>query len=170
MMKEKIAYNRSGKIKSRIFAIILVVLSCSLALSAYKSLTRSFDGKIVYKKIQNGFIKNNYDLYIDQEYKSSSSKDLSNQDIMNVLIENLSDYTKIGVSYFTFEDAEISMIVQKQKGSPIIILNGESFIDQGLYWLFISLLGIIISIIIYKHTLIKLPNVHYNNEDEEIEL
>lgn len=170
-MEEKTKYNQSGKIKARLFALLLLVLSCSLTLSAYKSLRRSFDGKIVYKKVQNGFIKNNYDLYIDQEYKSNQIKDLTKQEILNVLIDNLNEYSKIGVSYFTYEDAEISMIIKKEKNSPIISLNGSNFIDQGLFWFIISLLGIIISVTIYRQTLIKIPNKQDNDiEDEEIYL
>ena len=63
-MEERTKINRSGKIKSRIFALILLVLSCSLALVSFKSLNRSFEGMVMHKAINNGFIQKKYDLYI----------------------------------------------------------------------------------------------------------
>ncbi len=170
-MEEITKYNRFGKIKSRVFALIVLMLSCSLALSAFRSLSRKFDGKIVYKKVQNGFISNNYDLYLNQDYKNTINKDLSNQDIINFFVENLDDYRKVGVSYFTYEDAEISMIIKKEKWSPIILLNENVFIDQGMYWIFLTILGIIISFTIYFQSKKKPNNVHENNlDDEELDL
>ena len=63
------------------------------------------------------------------------------------------------------------MIIKKEKGSPIIKLNGNSFIDQGVFWLALSIIGALISFMIYKQTLKKLPNEDENKiNDEEIEL
>ncbi|MBP5468494.1 MAG: hypothetical protein J6Z11_04545, partial [Candidatus Riflebacteria bacterium] len=78
------------------------------------------------------------------------------------------DYTMIGVSYFVYVQADKSMIIKKEKNSPVIYLNNEKFIDKGLVWGIISILGMIISFLIYKQTLIKLPNEDSNKTDEEI--
>lgn len=169
-MEENVKYNRSGKIKARSFALILLILSCSLAFSAFKSLGRSFDGIIVFKNVQNGLFRNNYNLYIDQDYnKNNNNQELNKNDIINVLVDNLSDYTKIGVSYFAYEETDLSSIIKKEKYSPIIKINNTKFLDQGLFWLIASLLGIIISIIIYKNT-INNKNLYSrktNDTDEE---
>ncbi len=170
-MEERTKINRSGKIKSRIFALILLVLSCSLALVSFKSLNRSFEGMVMHKAINNGFIQKKYDLYINQDYEANKKQDIARQDIINVLVENYNDYTKVGVSYFAYEEAEKLMIIKKEKGSPIIKLNGNSFIDQGVFWLALSIIGALISFMIYKQTLKKLPNEDENKIiDEEIEL
>ena len=171
-MEETTKINRSGKIKSRIFALILLVLSCSLALISFKSLSRNFEGMIMHKEINNGFIQKKYDLYINQDYEANKQNDISKQDIINVLVENYNDYTKVGVSYFAFEEAERLMIIKKQKYSPIIKINDNSFIDQGVFWLALSLLGAIISFMIYKQTLKKIANAQETKEidEEEIEL
>ena len=171
-MEESIKVNRSGKIKSRIFALILLVLSCSLALVACKSLNRSFDGMIMNKEIHNGFIQNNYDLYINPDYKDNSAQTISKQDIMNVLVENYNDYLKVGVSYFAYEEADRLMIIKKAKGSPLIKLNENTFIDQGVFWMALSVIGAIISIMIYKQTLKKQSDTVETKtlDEEEIEL
>ena len=171
-MKEQTRINRFGKIKSRIFALILLGLSCSLALVACKSLNRSFDGMIMNKEIHNGFIQNNYDLYINPDYKDNAAQTISNKDIMNVLVENYNDYLKVGVSYYAYEEAERLMIIKKEKGSPIIKLNENSFIDQGVFWLALSAIGAIISIMIYKQTIKNLSDTELTKtiDEEEIEL
>ena len=171
-MEENTKVNRFGKIKSRIFALILLGLSCSLALVSFKSLGRSFDGMIMHKEIHNGFIQNNYDLYINQDYKDNNNQEISKQDIMNVLVENFNDYQKVGVSYFAYEEAERLMIIKKSKGSPIIKINNISFIDQGVFWLALSLIGAAISVMIYKQTIKNLPNTEEIKtlDEEEIEL
>lgn len=171
-MEESIIVNRSGKIKSRVFALILLVLSCSLALVACKSLNRSFDGMIMNKEIHNGFIQKNYDLYINPDYKDNSSQTISRQDIINVLDENYNDYLKVGVSYFAYEEAERLMIIKKAKGSPIIKLNENTFIDQGVFWMALSIIGVIISIMIYKQTIKNQSDavVTKTVDEEEIEL
>ena len=163
--------NPFGKIKTRVFALILLMLSCSLALSAIKSLGRSFDGMIMHKEIHSGFIQKNYDLYINQDYKDYKKEEITTQDIINVFVENFDYYTKVGVSYFAYEEAEKAMIITKSKGSPIFTLNGATFIDQGVFWLILSFLGVIISILIYKQTISKINNTNINRaEDEELEL
>lgn len=171
-MEESKNVNRSGKIKSRIFALILLVLSCSLALVACKSLNRSFDGMIMNKEIHNGFIQNNYDLYINPDYKDNSEQTISRQDIINVLDENFNDYLKVGVSYFAYEEADRLMIIKKDKGSPIIKLNENSFIDQGVFWMALSVIGAIISILIYKQTIKNQSDTVETKtiDEEEIEL
>jgi hypothetical protein len=171
-MEENLKVNRSGKIKTRIFALILLVLSCSLALVACKSLNRSFDGMIMNKEIHNGFIQKNYDLYINPDYKDNSGQTITRQDIINVLDENYNDYLKVGVSYFAYEEADRLMIIKKEKGSPIIKLNENTFIDQGVFWLTLSAIGVMISIMIYKQTIKKLSDTNEtkNIDEEEIEL
>ncbi len=171
-MSDKVKYNKFGKIKSRAFAFILLMLSCSLGLTAFRSLGRSFNGLVVHKEIHNGFIQNNYDLYIEQNDLNNSKVEISNKDVINILALKLDDYTKIGVSYFVYEAAEKSMIVKKIKNSPIIDLNGETYIDQGLFWGIMSLIGIILSILIYRQTLIVVANqIEDENElNDEIEL
>ena len=171
-MKEQTSINRFGKIKSRIFAIILLGLSCSLALVAFKSLNRSFDGIIMNKEIHNGFIQNNYDLYINPNYKDNSDQTISKQDILNVFVGNYNDYFKVGVSYFAYEEADRLMVIKKEKYSPIIKLNENTFIDQGVFWLTLSIIGVIISIMIYKQTLKKYSNNTDTKtfDEEEIEL
>ena len=111
-------------------------------------------------------------MFIDQDYKSNVNQTISNKDVINIFTLNFDDYTKVGVSYFAYEAAEKSMIIKKEKNSPIIRLNGEKFIDQGLFWGILSIIGMFISFLIYKQTLIKFSesNDDENKINEEIEL
>ena len=42
--------NKTGFVKARAFALILLILSCSLALSSYRSLRREFNGTVFKKE------------------------------------------------------------------------------------------------------------------------
>ena len=165
-MDEQTKYNRSGIIKSRIFAIVVLMLSCSLAISAFKSLGREFDGMIMSKETTSGFIQKNYDLFLNQNYKSDAHKEITNSDALTVLMGHFDDFTRVGVSRFAYQDAEPSMLIKKKQGSPIIVINGINYIDQGLFWAFISLFGMIISNLIYKQTLLKLPDTDENKSED----
>ena len=167
--KEDIKYNPSGKIKARFFALILLALSCSLAITAFKSLGRNFDGLVVYKAVHTGFIQKNYDLYISQDYSSNSQQKLSNSEAIQLMVENFEDYTKVGVSYFAFQEAMISSRVTKKRGSPIVIVDGSYFIDQGLFWIFLSLLGSATAVTIYRQTSVPLKSAD-KNKSEDLDL
>ena len=168
-MEQETKYNRLGKIKARIFALVLLMLSCSLAITAFKSLNRRFDGIIIHKEVRSGFIQKNYDLYLNENYKSTEKIEISNNDAIKILTENFDDYSKVGVSYFAFQDAEPMMSISKKQGSPLITLNGITYIDQGLFWIFISLFGVAISYAIYKQTNVKFKDSR-PEESEDIEI
>lgn len=157
-MKEEVKHNPSGKIKSKIFALVVLALSLSLGRTAIKSLARSFDGMIMHKEIHSGFIQKKYDLYINTDYQKTSNPEITNKDAINVLLENFDDYVKVGVSYFAYQEAAPTMVITKKSYSPIIALNGANFIDQGLFWLFMSFMGGIISVVIYRQTLTEKRN------------
>lgn len=163
-MEERTQYNRSGKIKSRVFALILLMLSCSLAIVAYKSLRREFDGIIIEKETKSGFITKRYNLLI-----YADSKNLNHIEVLNILQGNYADLQTVGISKFAYNDAMTSERIRKRSGSPIITIGNTTYIDQGLFWIAISILGMLISNLIYRQTLIKLPDTD-KNKTEDLEI
>lgn len=165
-MEQETKYNRSGIIKARVFALVVLMLSCSLAITSYKSLSRQFDGIVMHKEIRAGFIQKRYNLFIDQNYKAGGKIELSNKDAIKILTENIDDLLMVGVSYFAYQDAQPVMSIKKDKGSPIIKINETNYIDQGLFWAFISLFGIIVSYVIYKQTTVNIPDSDTNRTED----
>ncbi len=162
MEEEKTRYNRSGKIKSRLFALILLMLSCSLCIVALKSLGREFKGMIVQKEVGSGFIPHKrYNLHIIENYQN-----IERNDIIALLMDSEATTERVGVSRFAYNEAEPSLIISKKEYSPIITIGDSKFIDQGLFWLFLSILGFAISFIIYLQTVKELKDADKNRSED----
>lgn len=54
---------RHGRLRVSLIALVLLVLSCALVLSASRSLGRGFDGQVVHK-VQNSGLIDNHSLYL----------------------------------------------------------------------------------------------------------
>ncbi len=159
----KLALNRSGKIKTRIFALILLMLSCSMLISAFRSLSREFSGIVVKRSTSPGITSTQY-LYL-----RSDDIDLSQNDVIAALTENDQPSSqRYGVSAIVYEQAQLFEVVSKKSFSFFIVVGGESFFDQGLLWLLMGLAGIAIALVMHFQTLDKRTGPKYQSEELEI--
>lgn len=161
---------RAGKIKIRIFALLLLILSCGIIISAYRSLSREFSGIVVKKVISPGFSSNNYWLYLAREPLTLNSSDTT---LLDALLseqgfEISSALHRVGVSSVVFEESSELTIVSKESMSPFINVQSGSHIDLGINWLLMGLAGIFLSIWMYRQTLKTRKNRKYESEDLEI--
>ena len=156
--------SKSGKIKTRIFAFILLVLSLSLLLTSYKSLNREFKGIIVKKSSSSGLTKTHYWLSILPEDMINAS---DTEAILNALSANNSPQ-RIGVSEIVHTEARPFNLVSKKRLSPFILLGETKHIDLGVLWFIFGLAGITGSFAMYYQTL-KKGNQSQKYETEELE-
>lgn len=150
---KKLVAKRSGKIKIRLFALMLLIISCSFVLSGFRSLNREFEGTVIKKHQLPGVISNQYqlslvgsDFFGEEQWTEIITK--------AILLED-SDFNKVGVSSFIFEESEPLSQVSKSSLSPFVLVNGVRFIDLGVQWLFMGAGGTILSFWMYLQTLQK---------------
>ena len=160
----QIINKRSGKIKIRVFALMLLALSTSMCISAYKSMSRSFSGIVVNKSTAAGITSDRYWLSLSP---MAEIEPLSPGDRITMAIQGKLQGHLIGVSEMVHEQASLMENVSKERFSPFIKVGTEKFIDLGLNWLILGIFGILGSLFMYKQTLVPLPN---SPETEEIEL
>ncbi|PKL47686.1 MAG: hypothetical protein CVV42_12380 [Candidatus Riflebacteria bacterium HGW-Riflebacteria-2] len=157
--------NRSGKIKTRIFALILLMLSCSMLISAYRSLGREFSGVVVKRTTSPGITSTQYYLHI-----RPAGENLSRNEVIAALTETESDRPshRYGVSAIVYEQAQLFEQVSKSSFSFFIAVGGENYLDLGLLWLLMGLAGIIISIVMHFQTINRRREPKYQSEDIDI--
>jgi hypothetical protein len=163
--------DNSGRIKTRIFALLLMIVGCSIAISSYRSLARDFSGIVVTKSTSPGIASNQYWLFLAP---ADSGENAPPPSLINALSksekeQDLSSLHRVGVSSVVFEEADILYFVEKKAFSPIIELQGQTHIDLGINWLLIGVSAILLSLWMYKQTLLKGPDqTKYESEDIEV--
>jgi len=155
--------NRSGKIKARIFALILMMLSCSMLISAYRSLSREFSGIVVKRTTTAGMASNQYYLHLKTDVI-----DLSQAEVINTLTEKEQPSQRHGVSAVVYEQAQLFENVSKQSFSFFITVGGEKYFDLGLLWMLMGLAGIAISLTMHFQTRNPKTGARYQSEDIDI--
>ncbi len=153
MLPDKLNSPRSGKIKARIFALILLIFSCSMIISAYRSLSRSFSGLVIRKTATAGFGLTQYHLFLLPAHKASDTEFLT-----KVLSDATFPLQMVGVSAFVYERAQQLENVEKKGLSFFIAVENTDFIDLGLFWLLLGLSGIAIAIWMHLQTLARSIN------------
>lgn len=158
----KLPCKRSGKVKTRVFALILMLFSCSILISAYRSLSREFIGAVIRKTATTGIASTHYQLHL---LPISGN---FNPETLNKALADL-DYPlqRVGVSAMVFEQAQTLETVEKKSLSLRILVGGSYFLDLGLFWLLSGIAGILISIWMHLQTLRK-PQETYPGEEIEI--
>jgi len=155
--------DRSGKIKTRIFALILLMLSCSMLISAYRSLGREFSGIVVKRTTSPGITSTQYHLHIRPDAGT-----LSRNEVIAALTESDQPSHRYGVSSIVYEQAQLFEKVSKDSFSFFIVVGGESYFDQGLLWLLMGLAGNIIALIMHFQTRERRTGPRYRSEDIDI--
>jgi len=158
-----LSLNRSGKIKTRIFALILLMLSCSMLISAFRSVGREFSGIVVKRTTSPGIISTQYYLHLRPD-----SASLSQNEVIDTLTERDQPSQRYGVSAIVYEQAQLFEKVSKSSFSFFISVSGENFFDLGLLWLLMGLAGIVIAMAMHFQTLDKRVDPRYHSEDLDI--
>lgn len=152
--------NKTGFVKARVFALILLILSCSLVLSSYRSLRREFNGTVFKKEIVDSFMTTDYLLYLIPVTRLSRS-----EEIISLLSEQKQTLHKVGVSAMVFEAVNDLERVEKASFSVFIKVGEDKYFDKGLFWLIWAILGIACSFLMYFQTLKPGTNIDYDDEE-----
>lgn len=152
--------NKTGFVKARAFALILLILSCSLALSSYRSLRREFNGTVFKKEKIDSFMTTDYLLYLIPVTRLSKS-----EEIITLLSEQKQTLHKVGVSALVFEAANDLQRIEKASFSVFISVGSDKYFDKGLFWLIWAVLGIACSFLMYFQTLKPGTNIDFDNEE-----
>lgn len=155
--------NRSGKIKTRVFSLILLMLSCSMMISAYRSLGREFSGVVVKRTTSPGITSTQYYLHLRPD-----SSDISRQEVIAALTERDQPSQRYGVSAIVYEQAQLFEKVSKNSFSFFIIVGGENYFDLGLFWMLMGLAGAIIAVLMHIQTIERRTGSRYLPEDIDI--
>jgi len=134
-----------------------------MLIAAFRSLNRDFRGIVVKRTVTSGVISNQYYLHL-----KTDSQDLSQDVVINTLIEKEQPSHHYGVSAFVYERAQLFEIVSKRSLSFSIHVGGEKFFDLGLLWLMMSLAGIAIAITMHYQTLDTRSSPKYQSEEIDI--
>jgi hypothetical protein len=151
MIFSKFKINRNGVIKARIFALLLLLISTSLILSAHKSLRRHFTGTLFKKEKIDNFYTTGYILYLMPRGVDETS---FAEEIIGVLSEHQPKLHRVGVSSFVYEATSELERVSKLEYSPFIFVGQERYFDKGIFWTIWAMLGIYCSIMMYHQTLL----------------
>ncbi|PKL42163.1 MAG: hypothetical protein CVV41_15405 [Candidatus Riflebacteria bacterium HGW-Riflebacteria-1] len=158
-----ISLNKSGKIKTRIFALVLLMLSCSMLIAAYRSISREFSGMVVKRTTTVGVTSNQYFLHL-----KSDLSNLSRAEIINTLTENARSAQRFGVSAVVYEKAQLFEHVAKNSFSVFISVGGENFFDLGLLWMLMGFGGLAISLFMHYQTMNPRTGARYQSEDIDV--
>jgi len=160
----KIQSLRAGKIKTRIFALMLLLVSCSFMISSYRSLSREFSGVVIRKSALSGALSTQYQLFL------LPINDELDPEILHKAFTDI-DYPlqRVGVSAVAYEQAQNLESVNKKSMSFTIKVGDSQLIDLGLFWFLLGFAGILISIWMHSQTLIRKEDGQpYPGEDLEI--
>ncbi len=142
------SYNRSGKIKTRVFALMLLILSCGMIISAARSLGREFSGTMIRKSSTPGITSTQYHLFLLPSEVASSS-----EDILKALSNPDQPLQRVGVSALAYAEAQELEFVEKNAYSFMIKVANSNCIDLGLFWMLMGIAGICGSAWMYLQTM-----------------
>lgn len=156
--------NRTGKIKTRIFALLLLMFSCSLIIGAYRSLNREFSGVVVQKILTPGFPSEQYHIRL-----AKLPDILSLESIIETLSGKNLPTKQVGISSVVYEQTQIYSPISKKKLSLTIQVGEENYIDLGVIWLLFGIFGVTVSILMYRLTNTpRTPNTPQQTEELDI--
>jgi len=103
------SHNRSGKIKTRVFALMLLMLSCGMIISAARSLGREFSGTMIRKSSTPGITSTQYHLFLLPAEVASSS-----ESILQALSNPDQPLQRVGVSALAYAEAQELEFIEKK--------------------------------------------------------
>ena len=139
------------------------MLSCSMLIAAYRSISREFSGMVVKRTTTVGVTSNQYFLHL-----KSDLSNLSRAEIINTLTENARSAQRFGVSAVVYEKAQLFEHVAKNSFSFFISVGGEYFFDLGLLWMLMGFGGLAISLFMHYQTMNPRTGARYQSEDIDV--
>ena len=130
------ARRRRGKISLQIIGILLLGLSVSFFLSAWRSLGRSFDGFIVRKAMDSEF-SHAYWVYLVPIPETGNNPAGVAEFLRTIRADTPG--RRVGVSSMLFEEARVGQRLVKGSFSPFLFLEETRFLDLGIQWGLIGL-------------------------------
>ena len=137
---------RAGKIRVQMVAIILLGISISFILSAYRSLSRDFDGVVINKSLDIGFSKTCWLFLVPKEVLGIAS---DSSEIITTL-KGEKPARRVGVSGIIYDQVRLLQRVTKSSYSPFIYIEDERHLDLGIQWFLWGFFGIIAAIFAYR--------------------
>lgn len=134
-----------------------------MLLAACRSLSREFSGIVVKRTTTSGITSTQYYLHL-----KTDTQDLSQDVVINTLIEKEQPSQRYGVSAIVYEHGQLFERVSKQSFSFYINVAGESYFDLGLLWLLMGLAGIAIAMTMHFQTRNPKYGARYQSEDLDI--
>lgn len=133
---------RSGKISLQLLGSVILIISVSFLLSAWKSLGRSFDGFIVQKTIDSRFSNDYWVLLV-----SPPSGETRPEDVAEFLrgMGAAPAGRRVGVSGILFEEARPGQRLSKDSFSPFLFLEETRFLDMGIQWFLVGMAGFLVA-------------------------
>lgn len=155
---------RSGKIKTRIFALLLLILACGMMISAFRSLGREFSGTMIRKSSDPGITSTQYHLFLLPANMSASSTS-----VLEALANPNQTLQRVGVSSLAYAEAQELESVEKSAYSLMIKIGESKFLDLGLFWMLMGIAGLCGAIWMYQQTLKPgPPSEKYQPEELDI--
>lgn len=155
---------RSGKIKTRVFALLLLMLSCGMLISAFRSLGREFSGTVIRKTVTHGITSTQYHLFL-LPISETNTSDV----ILKALADQEAPLHRVGVSALAFAEAQELETVEKKSYSFKIMIAGNQCLDLGLFWLILGLAGMLGACWMYMQTL-KPKSIAEKYQPEELDI
>ncbi|MGM0598923.1 MAG: hypothetical protein ACQETH_03790 [Candidatus Rifleibacteriota bacterium] len=147
-----------------------MILSIGLIISAFRSLSREFNGILIKKSMSTAIVSSEYWLYLlsPEQLTIMGGEDELTEALAIDNGSNL-DLNRVGVSEIVYTQAQKLFNIKKKAFSPFILVQSQSFIDLGVNWFLFGIAGILLSMWMYRQTL-KKPTPSNKYESEEIEL
>jgi hypothetical protein len=147
-----------------------MILSISLIISAFRSLSREFNGVLIKKSMSSAIVSSEYWLYLlPPEHLNIMGGEEGLTRALAIDEGKQLNLHRVGVSEVVYTQAQKLYTIEKESFSPFIVVQSQSFIDLGVNWFFFGIAGILLSIWMYRQTL-KQPTPSNKYESEEIEL
>lgn len=140
--------SRAGKIKTRVFALLLLMLSSGMVISAFRSMGREFSGTVIRKTATPGITSTQYHLFL-----LPTSETTNSETVLKALANPEQPLHRVGVSAVAYAEAQELVTVEKKSYSFIITVAGSKRIDLGLVWLLLGFAGVCGSFWMYLQTL-----------------
>ncbi|MBF0500461.1 MAG: hypothetical protein HQM09_10035 [Candidatus Riflebacteria bacterium] len=156
--------SRSGRIPLQVVTILVLGISISFLMSGWRSLGRSFDGMIIDKASSNALMPG-YWVYLAPIPEGGVASASVAEMIRS--IGQSGRGIRVGISELCHELARPMQRLTKERFSPFIHLEGEPYLDLGLQWVLIGIIGILASVLMYKQS--KKSQHTTGDPDEESE-
>ncbi len=155
-----------GNIRVQLIALTVLCLSIALLLSSYRSLSRQFDGLVIHKATEDA-LPPQFWANIAPSDEATSLATWTAEHIDNLV--NQGNARRVGVSGVVYEKLHFGSRLQKSSFSPLVVVDGDSFLDQGVIWGILALMGVVASVFVWRATKAEMPDRHEPRAENGLE-